>query len=260
MKRSEYKWNLFKMTWLVPNYARARGPAWWAWNAMDWWRRETDTHNYCSKISRFKRWWSEKAVKWLTPWMCNARKFMDVCANCSDTKLLEFKAGSLYMRTRDENHFYYTIKSNLLGNVSVWRGQWLNKKGRPQNIFAWSVISGLCGNDGEPFEMPEKRTEMIWMGRILTAGQLKSALSQITQYREFGWDWLLMERRRLSDEFEKMGLAEPFRLVLAVEQAILKRDFPGKKEYCELDEIEKERLIDTMRSLAAKEALDLSRR
>lgn len=106
MSAVEYRWKRFKMTWLVPNWGRARGPAFWVCRGIVWWRYNMDRHNACSRLSRFLRWWNEKAMAVLTPHLGNARRFLVFCFDLDDMKLLDYGANYFYARTRDAEQYY----------------------------------------------------------------------------------------------------------------------------------------------------------
>lgn len=230
VNRSNYWWYSFKMRYLVPNYERSVGPAWWIWNAKDWLHYNLDTDNYCSLISHFIRWKNEKLVKWLSPWLFNARKFLFFCIEQNGTKLLDCDANYFYVRTRDENQFYFIGRVNLFGKVNIVRKQWVDSNGRPKNLFLYGIVNGLCNGHEE---VPMEQAKLLFSGFVLTSKQLKHAEDMITQNLEFGWDWLSISTDKFIDELKPDDRVD---FEKKLYRSVLDEYFPGTDKIYNLEE------------------------
>ena len=180
------------MKWLVPNWERAVGPAFWLYRLYWWWR-----YPFRDRIDRAKEWWNEKAVKWLTPHLANARRLLYICVEDNGTKLLGHGANFFYIRTRDENQYYFEGKVNLLGKVSITRTQWLDSKGDAKNLFLYGIVHGLCGEPEKEDEKPVPQTVEVFSGYVLTKSQLLMAVDSVTRHEEFEWINVYVAEERL---------------------------------------------------------------
>ncbi len=191
-------WTLFKRTWLVPSGRYSRGLARWIWSAMDWWRYNMDTRNALSWISRSRRWCREKLLKWLTPQLHYARRFMEFCFNENGTRLISSDAVSFQVRTSGDDQSYFSGRANMLGMVRIYRTKWLDSTGRGVNLFSYGIMNGLLGNGStEPLE---KRTELVWRGWLLCEGQFRRAKREIADIEELDWCRRDVAIDRLCDE------------------------------------------------------------
>ena len=184
LTRKQYYWKNFLMTWLVPNYRRAKGPAWWVFKAKWWWSEEMTT-DYCGSflnnvIDKLDSW-----RKKCTPWLKNAREFIDYCCGMTETKLLSCKSTYIYVRTRGEHTKYFMVKTDLFGNVTIDRIIFRDEKGKLANAF----IAGFCGHE------LKREVKRIWESTILTKNQLKEAKKDVLKFEDMSWitEWIKLE-------------------------------------------------------------------
>jgi len=250
MKRSEYKWKRFKMTWLVPNWRHAdfRGPAGWiayAWeHAKCFW---DDACWWCSKnlrpevsngyMGRLVGWWKHEAGCKLTPWLDWARLVPVRLSLMSDLKLLDDSWDHKYYRTRDGSNEYFLFEIGMLGNVKVWRYKWVDEHGEAKNAFLAGVEAWL---DGKP-ALLERTDEKLWEGKIRSEYDMLAAVSDMIEAGHF--------------KLSKLELVEfCLEMLLGVNPAVAEQIakeraeamFPGKKELWQLDEAEEDALADEM--------------
>lgn len=200
--RSNYRWVAFKMKWLVPNWERAVGPAFWIYRLKEWWWYNMDPDNGCGKLHDVIEWWQDTAVKWLTPHLANARRLLYICVEDNGTKLLHETANYFYIRTRDENQYYFEGKVNLLGKVTITRTQWVDSKGDAKNLFLYGIVHGLCGKPEKEEEKPVPQTAEVFNGYVLTKRQLLDAVESVTRHEEFGWEKVYVAEEQLIIEIQ----------------------------------------------------------
>lgn len=236
MPRSEYKWKAFKMKWLIPNWGRAVGPAFWICKAKMWWDYEMDTSNYCSKISHFIRWLNEDVKRWLTPWLRNARKFKHICIECNGTKLLENDAMMFYIRTRDANQYYFLGKVNLLGKFTIIRRQWVQPDNTPINCFLFGITHAFS-KDPEAAEEEAKnlilKEEVVFTDFVLTKAQLLKSIQKIESRDDFGWDASDIFIEKLAIQLK---LKDSWKFKTAIYRHILQTYFPYAQYIYDLKE------------------------
>lgn len=234
MPRSEYRWKAFKMRYLVPNWGRAVGPAFWIYKAKMWWDYETDTTNYCSKLSHFLRWLNEDVKRWLTPWLRNARKFKHICIECNGTKLLADDAMMFYNRTRDGNQYYFLGKVNLLGKFTITRRQWVEPDNTPINCFLYGITKAFSDDPAQAEEDCKQLTlkeEVIFTKYILTFSQLMKAIEEVQSRDEVGWDVSMINEEKLIIQLRPK---DPWKFKRALEKDIFEKYFPYTTELSEL--------------------------
>ena len=256
VKREDYGWNAFKMKWLVPNYRRAVGPAYWAYCFREWWWYNMDPHNCCGLLHEVIEWKEQKLMKWLTPHLKHARDFLSFCVEENGTKLLWHGANFFRTRSRDENQWYFNGRASWLGKVTVTRSQWLDSKEEPQNLFVHGIAQGLSGE--EPEEKLVEKREVVFSGWILTKKQEQRARDSITQQLEFDWDWLSIALEKL---VEKLKIEDPQRAwewKKRLEHAVLKEGWPEAAEWWCLSEEEYEKFEARICSMTAEEAEKLA--
>ena len=178
MPMSEYRWKLFKMTWLVPNWGRARGPAFWLYLLKEWWYWNMNMRYTTGFLYKVVDWWKSKFTKKLTPWLSNARDFMEIFINENGTKLLDYDAWSFRTRTRDEHQYYFDGEVSLFGKVRIWQTQYKDSSGEAQNAFVNAIVGD---EDLKPV------TKLLWQGRILSKEAKIAAVEEALKFRHVGW-------------------------------------------------------------------------
>ncbi len=255
MKRKEYKWKKFKMTWLVPNYARSRGPAWWLYKCYMkwedfrywWYYNIVDGANCCGLRHKFMDWLKGDVTRWLTPQLRNARKFIAFFREYNGTKLLDSEANCTIVRTRDENQYYFLAKSNLFGNVTIKRWQWLDSKGKAHNAFMWGLF-------GEDEDKPVKHEEIIFKTKVFTKKQLDEAKEAIVKAVP-EVDWFFDEIKRDSMA-EQLGWKDEWEFTKKLNESIFKEFFPGKNFIYELTEEEDKKYEQIIMNMSLEEAAE----
>lgn len=259
VNRKNCWWYSFKMKWLVPNWKRAAGPAFMIYRLKNWWLFNMDAGNCCGLLNKVIEWKDCTLMKWLTPQLKNARKFLNFCSEENDTKLLWYKANFFRCRTRDDNQYYFNGWANWLGKVTVTRSQWLNAKGEVENLFLWGIANSLLKSDDKPVEMPVEKTVTIFSGWILTNKQLELAKEEILKQKEFDWDMLRISEGKLAKELGMTDKIEAFNWSQSLKDAVLKKHWPDAKAWWELEQKDRDefnRIICNMKAEEAKELVE----
>lgn len=218
-----------------------------------------DAENCCGLLHKVIEWKDCKLMKWLTPQLKNARKFLEFCREENDTKLLWYKANFFRCRSRDENQYYFNGWANWLGKVTVTKSQWLNSKGEAENMFMWGIANGLLKNDDSPVEVPVEKKETIFSGWILTKSQLEAAIEKILKHEEFAWDMFSISKEKLAKELGMTDEMEVFKWGQNLQDAVLKEHWPDVKEFWNLEQKdydEYKRIICNMKAEEAKELVE----
>lgn len=253
VNRKNYWWHSFKMKWLVPNYSRAVGPAFWIYKLKEWWWYNMNADNCCGLLHKVIEWKDCKLMKWLTPQLKNARKFLEFCREENGTKLLWYKANFFRCRTRDENQYYFNCWTNWLGKVTVTRTQWLDEDGKAVNTFIW----GIASLDDENLKPPTEHKEKIFSEWVLTKKQLNKAKEKILKHGEFGWDMLNIHVTELAEEVGIQNEDDRWKWGMMLKSATLKKWWPGIEHICDLNEVEYKKFEDMICSMSLDEALKL---
>lgn len=184
LTKREYYWKKFLMTWIVPNYARSRGVAFWVFKTKEWWSYEMTTlysnsflSNVLKKLDEFK--------KKVTPWLYYARNFIVFCEEKTETKLLDFKSNTVFFRTRSDEHRYYRLDVSLFGEVTLTQTIFRDKSGKANNAF----IASFFGHS------LKSEVKLLWKGHILTKKQYFKAREEVMKFTEMEWDynWIKLE-------------------------------------------------------------------
>ena len=178
MSDAEYKWKSFKMTWLVPNWGRARGPAFWIWRVMDWWHWNMNMRYTTGWLYNTVDFFKNKVFKKATPWLTHARDFMEVFINENGTKLIDYDSMSFTTRTRDAHQYYFNGKCSLFGKVKIWQSQYFDDLDESQNLFENAIF-------GEKPLREERK--LIWEGRVLTKAQKIAAIEDVMKLKQVGF-------------------------------------------------------------------------
>lgn len=251
MSMAEYRWKRFKMTWLVPNWGRAGGPAFWVCMGLEWWNYNMDRRNACSCLSRFLDWWGRKPAGWLTPHLGNARRFLNFCYDLGgDMKLLDYGANHFYARTKYAELYYYTGSIDWLGRVTVTRSQWVSSSGKPENMLMWAVVNSIKDTE-EPVDIPVERRELIYSGRILTEGQLLRAMEKVASHDEFCRSRMGMRENILVTMIRPRIRRE---FIESLHRSVLEEYFPGVSSWIDLEGKDLDRFRNMICSMSVEEA------
>ena len=180
-----------------------------------WWQWHFDSKWGGGFAYKLKSWCREKGLRWLTPWLANARVLMDRIVNPNDTKLLEWEPFSFGIRTRNENQFYFWGELSLLGRLKVWKNQYIGTDGTAKNL----LVSGLLGD-----ETLETRSELLFDGRVLTWKQCSAAFDALLKFEEFTWDPVGTALYRLAYAVRPKDIGKFFKII---RNSVMARLFPG---------------------------------
>ncbi len=243
------------MTWLIPNWSRAKGPAFWIYCIKERLQYELDKDNCCSMLHKFLEWVRGDLTRWLTPWLKNARSLHYFCIEYNGTKLLDHNAMSFFIRSRDENQYYFRGRIKLNGKVEITMSQWLDVDGKPNNLFFNFVTNALSEDEPKEASLVEKK-KILFDKVILTKKQLKSAEHEMMLWPEFGWDLSSINIERIIEEIKPKSILD-FRKDL--EQAVNDKWFPknANKPWYELDEEDENRFFEILASLSVDSVRDL---
>ena len=258
VNRRNYRWHAFKMKWLVPNYEHAVGPAFWLWKLNYWWKEwcfyNMDPYNACGLLYKIIDWRDKVLLRWLTPQLKNARKFLNFCIEENDTKLLNFTAKSFYVRSRDENQYYFKGHADPLGNVTITKTQWIGKDGKPANLF----LTGLFTDDDQKLT---ENSETIFTGKILTKKQLEDAKAEIVKHEEFCWDHESIALDKLFEVLELKDAEDNWTWRSNLRKAVAKKYFPDFKDnWFELPEEDSEKFEQIIINMTLEEAKELTKK
>jgi hypothetical protein len=203
-------------------------------------------------ISRVIGFFKEDVFAFLTPWLENARNFMNFVINNNDTKLLDYDALGFFVRTRDENCYYFRCKCSLTGQVTIELEQSFDENGNAVNRFVHGFI---CGNDYIT------KKHQIFSKRILTKKDIVDAMTEITKDDRFSWfvqiiaeTFLLIRCNRYFDDDLQH---ENIEFVETVEHAIMKElEIEDKKSYDLTDE-ECRKISERLEELTSEDAAAL---
>lgn len=239
------------MKWLVPNWERAVGPAFWIYRLRRWWWREMNPHFYGNLRWEVNDFFKNRLLKWLTPHLRNARNFMEFCIQQNGTKLLDHDSMSFYIRSRDGNQYYFLGRLGLHGRMRVWKRQWVDGMGDARNLFLYGVVHGLCGEEIKDEDNLVLREELVFDGTILTRKQLVRAKREILKCREFDWSDSFAAMSILATE---LGMEEE-NFTERLLESVIGELFPDEKQaYWRLDDKRREKVDAAIVSMDADEA------
>ena len=171
---------------------------WW-WLTDPWMWDSSCTPSF----ARFAKNVVNKILNDCTPWYRLRHRFIEGFVNPNGCKLLSNGFGWTYVRNRQENCAYYTLK--FFGfHYRLIRSTLINNKGEACNAFLESISNMLKSEDDSKPSYTEK-TELVCSGWVFTRNQAIKELNRIVELTP-DLEWIKLDDDGnyipISDEFD----------------------------------------------------------
>ena len=161
---------------------------WWHWRSI------TDRYNWCFAGNGYRQvipaLWNN-VIQFLTPWYRPFRRLLSTFCNKNGMKLLSDSRNHTFLRTRDENQFYYTLRKRWLFWAELEERVCIDKKsGEQVNAFGAGISAFVSGATvEETAERYEERKKILCHGFIMTRRSCQRMMDRIVELTDSKIHW-----------------------------------------------------------------------
>lgn len=171
---------------------------WWTWGAL------TDSYNWCFPGNGYRQaipaiW--NNVILFLTPWYRPFRQLLSTFRSKNGMKLLGDGRNYTFLRTRDYNQFYYTLRKRWLFWAELEEMVYIdNKIGKQVNAFGAGISAFISGATVEETEERyDERRRVVCRGFIMTRRSCQRMMDRIVALTDDKIDWYFPENKEYDD-------------------------------------------------------------